>query len=126
MGTVRFDNRVINIISEGEEDFIKALSFFFFNKTTVTHYEINEEYGLIFYWSSRGLKDITALPYEMNYDAAASFAWNWLKIEDYKKQPDHDGDNHKGFQVFNEAWTHVNGRWQALVAIRPVWAMYGK
>lgn len=126
MGITGFDNRVIDVTSQGEGDFRKALSFFFSKETKVSHYEINKEYGLILYWTDADLNDITALPYKMDYDAAVNFAWNWLKTAEYKEQPDHDGDNKEGFQIYNKCWGHVSSRWQVLVAIRPVWAIYAR
>lgn len=50
----------------------------------------------------------------------------WLKAQNYGKEPDHDGDNHKGWRIYNESWGHVVGRWQAFCAIEPEWMMYGK
>lgn len=50
----------------------------------------------------------------------------WLKDADYGREPDHDGDNGKGWRVYNESWTHVAGMWQAFVAIEPCWIWYGK
>lgn len=50
----------------------------------------------------------------------------WLEAVEYGPEPNHDGDNKKGWRVFNERYSHVSGLWQAFVAIEPVWLEYGK
>ncbi len=69
---------------------------------------------------------INRLPAEMDCDLATDFAWDWLNKQLFGTQPDHDGSNHKGFIVFNESWGNVAGKWSAIVAIGPAWAMAGK
>lgn len=122
---MNFDNQTIQITSQGEPDFRKALSFFFRSPIDVVKfYSVSESHGLILYWAE--CNDAKPLPFVMAEKAAADFAWNWLQQADYPPEPDHDGENGKAFQIYNEAWTHVNGRWEARVGIRPVWAMFGK
>jgi len=82
---------------------------------------------LVFFWSATGLPGGAAvLPFEMPLPEAAAFAEGWLRQAEYGPQPDHDGSNGKGWRVFNEAWGHVGGYWQALLAVQPAWAWYGK
>lgn len=50
----------------------------------------------------------------------------WLEAVDYGDEPDHDGDNGKGWRVYNEDWGHVGSDPYAFLAIEPAWAMYGK
>lgn len=70
---------------------------------------------------------VQKLPYPMQGKALIEFAWHWLETAaDYGRQPDHDGDNEKGWRVYNEAWGHVGSSVYAFVAVAPVWAMYGK
>lgn len=71
--------------------------------------------------------NVLPLPYPMDCQATTEFVWNWLQQgADYGKQPDHDGDNGKGYRIFNEAWGHVGNDWRAIIAVQPAWAMYGK
>ena len=51
---------------------------------------------------------------------------SWLEQAAYGPQPDHDGDNREGWRVYNEAWSHVAGLWEAFVAIEPIWLLLGK
>ncbi len=82
---------------------------------------------LVFYWSnSERRADIVALPFKLDAVGAADFARRWLAEEDFGNEPDHDGDNGKGWRIYNEGWGHVDGDWSAFVAVAPAWAMYGK
>lgn len=81
---------------------------------------------LTLYHTTTDLPDVTVLPAPMTYDEVMPMIKAWQKTAVYGPQPDHDGDNGKGLRVFNEAWSHVDGRWQAFVAFEPVWLEYGK
>lgn len=73
------------------------------------------------------IKDMVDFPFEMDADGVADFSQRWLNgSADYGREPDHDGDNNKGWTVYNEAWGHVDGQYQAFIAVTPTWAMYGK
>lgn len=68
----------------------------------------------------------TVLPFPLDLNTSISFAWHWLTTSaDYGNEPDHDGDNGKGWRVYNENWGRV-GSFYGFVAIKPAWAMYGK
>ncbi len=118
------DNRVIDIQSEGYGDFQLAMKLAFGGRKTTIGYRIYQN-GICLYWSES--EKMISLPYQMNLDQATEFCWGWLLAnKPTAKEPDHDGDNGKGFKVYNEAWGHVFSEWQAFVAIEPIWAMYGK
>ena len=71
--------------------------------------------------------EVIKLPFPMACPAACDFAWHWyIQSEVDGKQPDIDGDVQKAWKIFNEEWCHVAGHSQALVAIKPIWAMFGK
>lgn len=70
--------------------------------------------------------DQIALPFKLDAEGAADFARRWLAEADYGKQPDHDGDNGRGWRLYVEGWGHVDGHRNAIIAISPAWAMYGK
>jgi len=136
-----FDNCVISITGQGPEDFKKAMSFFFpCKQDTVKAFAVDPKKGMILYWvapddsipasKTSGGAPIKSLPYAMKFEAAVQFVWNWMEtpeaLEIRGHEPDHDGDNGEAWIVYNESWTHVDDRWEALVGIRPIWAMYGK
>lgn len=79
---------------------------------------------LVLFWAEHD--QMSKLPAPMTAEQVEPFVKAWLGAADYGRQPDHDGDNGKGWRVYNEAWGHVAGSWEAFVAIEPVWLMYGK
>lgn len=75
---------------------------------------------------NKTLQDMVAFPFKMDASGVADFAERWLESVDYGKEPDHDGDNGKGWTVYNDYWGHVDSQYQAFIAVTPTWAMYGK
>ncbi len=130
MGDLRMDNFKIEIVSEGRKEFEAALRIAFAHApgSKATHYAILPDKGMVFYWHEpeSNFKAV-ALPSEIDVEEAVVLAWAWLtKKADYEGEPDHDGDNGKGYRIYNEDWGHVHGSHYAFVAIEPAWAMYGK
>lgn len=79
----------------------------------------------VLFWTKH--ESMTAFPTRLTMDRCAEIAFDWLKEADYGKQPDHDGDNEKGWLCFTEAWGHVAPYgWQAFIAVKPCWMLYGK
>ncbi len=154
--SLAFDNCHISITGQGEDTFNKAMSFFFSRETdTVLAYAVDPKKGMILYWfvpeltlakanateftthvnslpapATSGGSVIKLLPYTMNLKAAAQFAWNWLQTPDAGSirgnAPDTDGDVGSAWRVYNEEWNKVDCYSEGLVAILPVWAIYGK
>lgn len=125
------DNKHIEVASEGKTDFEMAVKIACSNYKKIVGWTIYEKDGpknLVLHWAIPDKNTtINKLPFEMSIEQAIEFAWGWLQKEPISySEPDHDGINGKGFEVFNEAWGKVNGDWSACVAIRPIWAMYGK
>lgn len=121
------DNFHIDVRAVGEDAFKLALKIAFGHHSKATHFQCSKT-KLIFYWAEvEGEKAVTPLPYEMDVEKATRFAWDWLASATYGQEPDHDGDNGKGFKVYNDKdWDHVDGDWAGICAIVPCWAMYGK
>jgi hypothetical protein len=88
----------------------RPLRLVFFN-----HYEVGKTDG-----------DKVALPFVMDGQGAADFAWRWLEQAKYPKEPDHDGNNHKGWRLYNESYGHVDQDCYGVIAVAPSWAEYGK
>lgn len=70
--------------------------------------------------------DKVALPFRLDAKGAADFARRWLAEADYGREPDHDGDNKRGWRAYNEGWGHVDEDHYSIIAVAPSWAMYGK
>jgi len=76
--------------------------------------------------SQSSMAPILSTPFR-TAEAASDFAWHWLQeVAEYGPEPDHEGDNHKGFYLFTGFWGHVLGNSNGIIGIRPCWAMYGK
>lgn len=145
------NNRTIDVVSVGDDALALALRLAWANAAggQATHYKdvrlitkyeyhgtptaahyanTSEQEGgiatLMLLWHDE--RQSIALPYPLELDEATAFVLGWLKRADYGHQPDHDGDNEKGWRAFNEDWGHVAGHHYAIIAIQPAWAMYGK
>lgn len=127
------DNFRFDITAEGDDALAAAIAVAFAQKgrgPAVTHYAMIEGV-LIFFWcySTCDCKEAQTLPFKLDAVGTTDFARRWLAQlprSAYGKEPDHDGSNGLGFRVFNEAWGHVKHHRQALLAVEPAWAWYGK
>jgi hypothetical protein len=98
------------------------------------HFRPDWKYGkrpkplrLVFFWSDYEKRpDMVKFPFTLDAEGAADFAKRWLAEADYGKEPDHDGDNGKGWRLYCEGWGHVDDDHSSFVAVAPSWAMYGK
>lgn len=117
------DNFAFDMTSEGDEALKTALSLFRPPGGKVTGYSTDGK-RLVFFWSDS--QTATKLPFPMTLSQAADFASGWLQHADYGGQPDHDGDNGKGWRLYCENWGQIGRDPYAFAAIEPAWAMYGK
>lgn len=120
------DNFRIDVTAQGDEALDKVFALAFGSRHAEGYLVTGK--GLIFLWSlSENRNGAVHLPFKMDARRAADFARGWLEdAANYGTQPDHDGSNGKGWRVYNEEWGHVDGLWGAIVAVEPIWAMYGK
>jgi hypothetical protein len=71
--------------------------------------------------------EMTPFPTELGPDRCADMAWDWLQKSEYPRQPDHDGDNKKGWLLRTDGWGEVDGfGYQYFIAVEPMWIMFGK
>jgi hypothetical protein len=130
------DNFHIDITSEGRDEFNMAVGLAMAHVPggKVVAYCMHPDRGMVLFWDWDPKENgsfeghpVQKLLYQMNAKALSDFAWGWLLGgSDYGEEPDHDGDNHKGWRVYNESWGHVGDCWRARLAIHPEWALYGK
>jgi len=116
------DNFYVKIVSEGKPHLATALRLFD-EKCVGYHVDEARNRLILFKYKSASMMP---LPFPMDGDALVEFCWGWLQSANYGNQPDHDGDNHKGFACYCEDWGHVGGDHAAFAAVAPAWAMYGK
>lgn len=84
---------------------------------------------LVFYWTIPADKhEFEPFPSLLQVGASdiEDIINRWLKDADYGRGPDHDGDNKKGWRLFNERWRQVGEDYAAMFAVEPAWATYGK
>lgn len=85
----------------------------------------DDEKGIVFFWADH--EKMTPFPTPLGMDRCAEIASDWLEKATYGKQPDHDGDNEKGWLCYRDGWGHIDTfGWQAFIAVKPLWMMYGK
>jgi hypothetical protein len=118
------DNFHFDMTSQGAQTLKTALSLFNPPGRKVEGYSTDGK-RLVLYWGGKS-PGMTRLPFPMTLEQAADFAAGWLEHADYGGEPDHDGDNGKGWRLYCESWGHVNNDAYAFAAVEPVWAMYGK
>lgn len=126
------DNRSIDVIAEGDEGIeyaVKLITHQKHYKLIATHYKItilNNITTLILYRFNDDNAQTLSLPFELDTENMITFIRQWLNKVEYPGQPDHDGDNAKGWRIFTDAWGHVDHSYCAIIGIQPKWAMYGK
>ena len=84
---------------------------------------------LILFWCvSRETPDASRFPAPLKPEMLVPIVEQWLDSVDYGREPDHDGDNHRGFYLTNgDKWCHITGQGHyACLDIRPQWMMFGK
>jgi hypothetical protein len=117
-------NFEVRVEAKGKESFACVLKLFFDEHTKLKRYEIKTdkdggEEMIMFSYGEYGLP----LPYELNYEGALEFLWNWLKVAKLSEYPDIDGSVRKedGFIITN------SGSYSPVVLkVMPVYVEYHK
>lgn len=123
------DNIQFTVTGTGAEAFKTAMTLLMnlrgFHKAT--HFASTPEHGLVLFWTDPCLSAAQPLPYPMKGDSLVDFAFHWLQDgATYGSQPDHDGENERGWVIYVESWGHVMKSPYAICGVRPYWACYGK
>jgi len=118
------DNFKIDITSDGREGFDLAMQIAFQGRIKAIGWKEVADKGIMLYWTKAD--GINLLPVPLDAAGSSDLVWLWLGGQDYGKEPDHDGSNGRGWRIYNEQWRRVNNEWEAFIAIKPAWAMYGK
>jgi hypothetical protein len=129
------DNFRFDITGNGDIDLAMQVAFSHQSKAcwwrtdTVEGYNKRRIPRLVLSWMSSESPGPEWHPFvtPVGWEEAATVVRGWLTTADYGPRPDHDGDNGKGWRVYNDAWGHVEPyHYKAFVAVEPRWAMYGK
>lgn len=112
----------------------EAIQYTLSNKSKIWGYKIiprknmdddNVDRFILFRWEdSRAIQ----FPVPLTPLMCAEIIKQWLLTVDYGQEPDHDGDNEKGFYLSTgHYWDHIDDMGHgACLDIRPCWMMYGK
>ena len=122
------DNIIFSVTGYTRETFADAirLAFRVCGHKVVGGLRTCPDKGMILYWTKSLDEDFRETPYAMDDGQIENLVWGWLQSADYGPEPGHDGSNSKGWHVYTEEWGHVDGQWEAFLAIKPIWAWHGK
>jgi hypothetical protein len=117
------DNKILRVSGEGLEK-LKVVLSLCDNQKAIGYHAIKEQ--ITFFWSNH--EQATLFPSPLHLDRVAELASDWLATSaHYGPAPDHDGDNERGWLCFTQNWGHIEPfGWQAFIAIKPLWLMFGK
>ena len=88
-------------------------------------YTVNDNKLVLFRYGNG--EDIIKFPTPLSVDATANMTFEWVRSTAYPREPDHDGDNEKGWLIWNDSWGQIEGfGYSSFLAIAPMWIMYGK
>ena len=117
-----YSNPILNVNGHGLERLKAVLSLA--DRLPAVGY-IAEKQRLVFFWYDH--EQAVMFPCALTMDRCAEFAHDWLASADYGRQPDHDGDNEKGWRCFTETWGRIQPYGHpAFVAVEPQWIEYRK
>lgn len=103
----------------------KALSVATLQYQKVVGWSVDQEgKRLVLFWTSS--PNAQPLPAPLEGAALVSFVEAWVNNVEPAPAPNIDGSVKLGSRVYNEAWGHVAGHWEAFIAIEPYWLTYGK
>lgn len=131
------DNFQIDVTAEGKASLRQVLELAFRHNSPggMTSYWSEVSFpsqskckALVLFWSDEKNQKtpLQKFPSPLDPEGASELVWRWLAAADYGKEPDHDGDNGKGFRACCGAWGKFENLAYSIVGIVPVWAMYGK
>jgi hypothetical protein len=120
------DNFNIDVTSQGRANFDLAFLIAFSQYVKCKAYKIDKDKGFVLYWlTTEGA--VNTLPYEMDWKETADFVWGWLLKNRPSKTPElFDGSYELGYRIYTEDWGHAGRDCRAFLAIKPIWALYGK
>jgi len=88
---------------------------------------VDKERGCLVFMKYDSAPGMTMFPTPLSAERCAEIAFEWVSSQPYPNQPDHDGDNKKGWMIFNNEWGQVDGHgYHSFIAICPTWIMFGK
>lgn len=131
------DNRIFKVNGVGEKELLQTLQLVFRqegNNVVCPSWSEDEEKGLILHWYDSGG---TRFPSPLSPEDICPIVVKWLDsafandhviLDDWCTNRNGDGDisAERGWLVYVEDWGHIGDISNALCAIKPCYAWYGK
>jgi hypothetical protein len=119
------DNPILNVNGIGLER-LKAV-FDLCEAVNAKGYAVQTDKNRIAFFKYPDAKDMVAFPVALPMSTCAEITFNWLQAATYPREPDHDGDNEKGWRCYTGDWGQIDGLSHgAFLAVEPFWIMFGK
>ena len=128
-----YDNRVLNVNGESDEQLRLALQFAFMDQyraRSCKGWEVIPSKGLVLYeYHSDSNKNVQQFPGKLTAEEVFPIVKKWLESEeagviphsDWDRNMSHDGSNIMGWRLYLEDWGHIDGNWGALCCIKPAY-----
>ncbi len=122
---MRFDNAEFNVVGDRDGDFASTMRLvfqlegYFSDKPRAKAYKV-ENNVLSILWSTDEVS--VKFPTCLGVEEVIPIALAWLREAKYDAQPDHDGDNKKGWHIFQSR----SNFYTIICSIEPRWTTYGK
>ena len=128
----------LSISSDKDEHLKRALEIISLPK--ITSFKVLDNILYIYHKHKEGLEKIPFASKKTDY--IMQFVKSWLASIEYPREPDHDGSNHKGFEVFlyadggycdlvndikqDSVDSIAHDGWQISIVVKPYWVEYHK
>ena len=131
---MNYSNRIFRVNGEGDKGLLMALKLAFMQAhDTSARWWRKSEKGLVLGWGDPP-EECFPFPCKMTPEGVLDSVTSYLKEVDigdiellsFEGNADHDGDNKIGWSVYCEDWGYVDGEFQAICAVKPVYLWVGK
>lgn len=118
-----YDNRILSVNGAGRERLQTVLALAEYDKA-IGYWADGKRFVLFAYKH----EEMVPFPTDLSLDTCANLVGEWLGSKaEFGPEPDHDGDNERGWHCYTEDWGHVEPFGSsAFVAVEPCWLMQGK
>ena len=150
------DNFAVHILSSGKENLDTIAKLIIRNRCSSAEYYVSDHLnGIVLFWHKPGGKlkfsiprlekphelctdrrddsrdtidsHVMRLPFLLNQSNVTDFLWCVLQDFTYPQEPDHDGDNEKGFIITTgNEWGQIKDEDYCILQMAPAWIMLGK
>ena len=117
------DNRIFKVNGRGLET-LKETMQIIHHVIDAVGYIVDDKKGLVFFEYEN--EKMIPFPSKISLSQCAILAHAWLEREaKYPYEPDHDGDNKKGWLLYCDEWGIIDGYdYTSFIAVKPEWCMY--